>query len=52
MTMLTLRTLFFEDLAVGMTERLSKTVDASDVVGFAAVTAAAAIVTRTIMARR
>jgi len=36
--MLTLRTLFFEDLAVGMTERLSKTVDASDVVGFAAVT--------------
>lgn len=36
--MLTLRTLFFEDLTVGMTERLSKTVDASDVVGFAAVT--------------
>lgn len=36
--MLTLRTLFFEDLTVGMTERLTKTVDASDVVGFAAVT--------------
>jgi 3-hydroxybutyryl-CoA dehydratase len=36
--MLTLRTLFFEDLSVGMVERLSKTVDASDVVGFAAVT--------------
>jgi len=33
--MLTLRTLFFEDLSVGMTESLSKTVDASDVVGFA-----------------
>jgi 3-hydroxybutyryl-CoA dehydratase len=35
--MLTLRTLFFEDLSVGMTESLSKTVDASDVVGFAAI---------------
>src|ERR1700691_316909 len=31
----TLRTLFFEDLWVGMTERLSKTVAASDLVGFA-----------------
>lgn len=37
-TMLELRTLFFEDLSVGMTETLSKTIDASDVVGFAAVT--------------
>jgi 3-hydroxybutyryl-CoA dehydratase len=36
--MLTLRTLYFEDLSVGMAERLTKTVDASDVVGFAAVT--------------
>jgi 3-hydroxybutyryl-CoA dehydratase len=36
--MLTLRTLFFEDLSVGMSERLSKTVAASDVVGFAEVT--------------
>ena len=35
--MLTLQTLYFEDLAVGMTETLSKTVDASDVVGFAAI---------------
>ncbi|MGN6460046.1 MAG: MaoC family dehydratase [Pseudolabrys sp.] len=35
--MLALRTLFFEDLSVGMTECLSKTVDASDVVGFAAI---------------
>ncbi|MBV8792537.1 MAG: MaoC family dehydratase [Pseudolabrys sp.] len=33
--MLTLRTLYFEDLSVGMSERFSKTVDASDVVGFA-----------------
>ena len=33
-----LRTLFFEDLSVGMTERLSKTVAASDVVGFAQLT--------------
>jgi len=30
--------LFFEDLSVGMTETLSKTIDSSDVVGFAAVT--------------
>ena len=36
--MLALRTLFFEDLSVGMTERLSKTISSSDVVGFAAVT--------------
>ena len=35
--MLTLQTLYFEDLSVGMTERLSKTVDAADVVGFAAI---------------
>ena len=33
-----LRTLFFEDLSVGMTERLSKTVASSDVVGFAQLT--------------
>jgi 3-hydroxybutyryl-CoA dehydratase len=38
MNMLTLQTLFFEDLSVGMTERLAKTVASSDVVGFAAVT--------------
>ena len=37
-TMLTLRTLYFEDLSVGMTERLAKTVASSDVVGFAEVT--------------
>ena len=37
-TMLTLQTLYFEDLSVGMTERLSKTVASSDVVGFAEVT--------------
>jgi len=36
--MLELRTLYFEDLSVGMTERLSKTISASDVVGFAEVT--------------
>jgi 3-hydroxybutyryl-CoA dehydratase len=36
--MLTLRTLCFEDLAVGMTEQLLKTVASSDVVGFAEVT--------------
>jgi 3-hydroxybutyryl-CoA dehydratase len=30
--------LFFEDLSVGMTERLNKTVAASDVVGFAQLT--------------
>ena len=33
--MLTLQTLFFEDLSLGMTERLAKTVSSSDVVGFA-----------------
>src|ERR1035437_6490039 len=36
--MLTLQTLYFEDLSVGMTERLAKTVASSDVVGFAEVT--------------
>lgn len=36
--MLTLQTLYFEDLSVGMVERLSKTVSSSDVVGFAEVT--------------
>src|ERR1700722_8461408 len=36
--LLALRTLCFEDLSVGMTERFAKTVAASDVVGFAAVT--------------
>ena len=36
--MLTLQTLYFEDLSTGMTERLSKTVASSDVVGFAEVT--------------
>jgi 3-hydroxybutyryl-CoA dehydratase len=35
---LPLRTLFFEDLAVGMTERLEKTIASSDVVGFAQLT--------------
>jgi 3-hydroxybutyryl-CoA dehydratase len=35
---LTLRTLYFEDLSVGMTEHLAKTVASSDVVGFAEVT--------------
>src|SRR5919106_5646973 len=35
---LELRTLHFEDLSVGMTERLSKTIASSDVVGFAEVT--------------
>jgi 3-hydroxybutyryl-CoA dehydratase len=33
-----LRTLFFEDLAVGMSEQLTKTVASSDVVGFAQLT--------------
>src|ERR1700740_3804138 len=33
--LLALGTLYFEDLSVGMTERLSKTVASSDVVGFA-----------------
>ena len=36
--MLPLRTLFFEDLSVGMTETLSKTIASSDVVGFAQLT--------------
>jgi 3-hydroxybutyryl-CoA dehydratase len=36
--MLALRTLFFEDLTVGMTETFSKTVSSSDVIGFAEVT--------------
>ena len=35
---LPLRMLFFEDLSVGMTEVLCKTIDSSDVVGFAEVT--------------
>lgn len=35
---LPLRTLFFEDLSVGMTERLEKTIASSDVVGFAQLT--------------
>ncbi len=35
---LQLRTLYFEDLSVGMVERLAKTVASSDVVGFAEVT--------------
>ena len=35
---LTLRMLYFEDLSVGLTEELRKTIDASDVVGFAEVT--------------
>src|ERR1700722_9251281 len=33
-----LRTLFFDDLKVGMTERLKKTIASSDVVGFAQLT--------------
>src|ERR1700760_3538703 len=37
-TMLTLRTLYFEDLSVGMTETLSKTISSDDVVGFAQLT--------------
>ncbi|HUC63602.1 MAG TPA: MaoC family dehydratase, partial [Alphaproteobacteria bacterium] len=36
--MLKLRTLFFEDLRVGMSARLRRTVAAADVVGFAEVT--------------
>ncbi len=36
--MLTLRTLYFEDLSVGMTEHMKKTVSSSDVVGFAEIT--------------
>ena len=35
---LSLQMLYFEDLSVGMTETLHKTVDAADVVGFAAIT--------------
>jgi 3-hydroxybutyryl-CoA dehydratase len=38
MTPIVLRTLFFEDLSVGMIETLSKAIDNADVVGFAAVT--------------
>jgi 3-hydroxybutyryl-CoA dehydratase len=38
MTLLQLRTLYFEDLSVGMTEQLAKNVASSDVVGFAEVT--------------
>jgi len=38
MTLPPLRTLFFEDLKLGMTERLKKTVSAADVVGFAQLT--------------
>jgi len=36
--MLPLQMLYFEDLSVGMTETLTKTIDSSDVVGFAEVT--------------
>src|SRR5690349_21965151 len=36
--MLPLQMLYFEDLSLGMTEMLSKVLDASDVVGFAEVT--------------
>src|SRR6476659_390854 len=36
--MLPLQMLYFEDLSLGMTEMLSKDIDASDVVGFAEVT--------------
>ena len=35
---LTLRMLYFEDLAVGLAETLTKTIDSADVVGFAEVT--------------
>ena len=38
MNQLALRILYFEDLSVGMTETLSKTIAASDVVGFAQLT--------------
>jgi 3-hydroxybutyryl-CoA dehydratase len=38
MMILPLRTLFFEDLSVGMTETLSKTIASADVVGFATLT--------------
>ncbi len=36
--LLPLQTLYFEDLSVGMTERLSKVVSSDDVVGFAEIT--------------
>src|SRR6187397_3538808 len=36
--MLPLQMLYFEDLSLGMTEALKKTIDSSDVVGFAEVT--------------
>ena len=36
--LLELRTLYFEDLSLGMSERLAKTISSSDVVGFAEVT--------------
>src|SRR5688572_31697182 len=36
--MLELRVLYFDDLSVGMTETLTKTVASSDVIGFAQVT--------------
>jgi 3-hydroxybutyryl-CoA dehydratase len=36
--MLQLRMLHFEDLSLGMTETLNKTIDSSDVIGFAEVT--------------
>lgn len=35
---LPLRTLYFEDLSVGMTETLSKTISSADVIGFAQLT--------------
>ncbi len=38
MTLLPLRTLYFEDMSVGMTATYSKTVKSSDVVGFAEIT--------------
>lgn len=36
--LLTLQTLYFEDLSLGMTERIVKTVSSDDVVGFAEIT--------------
>jgi 3-hydroxybutyryl-CoA dehydratase len=36
--MLQLRMLYFEDLSLGMTETLNKTIDSADVIGFAEVT--------------
>ena len=38
MSLLTLQTLYFEDLSLGMSEKFAKTVASSDVVGFAEVT--------------